>query len=371
MASQSIPSISTPEYKAFQRNFQNIILHVQGQLDSIRVLLFQEGYIHRSHLDDNKHEASETKAIQLMNLLLAKIQLDPKAFHGFIEILKNEHGRELAQSLQECYESQKRELELQLQPLTMEFPESPSTEFTSEQGCPDEPDESFPYLDLSHLSSNEKHKLKIHLRLATKKIITKFTGFVGRLRSSLDERRVPLGDIKFAILNLVPYGSDSGVYEEIRAAKLCSDVFPPAHKYISFFNYSIIEDLVAKFGSYDDKTKWDEYIREFNTFCKRSIFEVPPNVFSNSPPTTGKNFFAKCDERYVPFTLETVLTIKGILDSTFNLTSNTLQLCSISKGCVELRFSISALVADHIFPISDDQCIALGNIGIKVFTEIR
>ncbi len=361
----------------------------------MRISLFQKGYIDDSFLEDN-NETSEAKALKLLTPLLRRIQWDTSAFHGFVDILRGRglHGNEMAKALQQRYELEL-EHQQQCEPNVQQVQQPPVLdsaeslpagflcpycrrctleEFTSEQGCPDKPPEMFPFLDVTNLLPAEKDELLYQLRSATIKIKATFSTFVLRLKCSLEERRVSLNDFKFAILSLGAFHTDDTEVpildrDEITAVTEYSEVILCLQKYISFFNYEIIEDVVAKFGSDDDKKGWDEYIQEFNAFCKRSIFEVPPSVFSTRPQTTAKVFCAKCDEKQ--FTLETVLEVKGKIAKIFNLTFRALKLCSISKGCVELRFSVPASVSDRIFPISIDQRIALGNIGIQIFTDIE
>ncbi len=394
MVSRNIPSTSTPEYKTFQQNILRITLHVQEQNAFIRLPLFAKGYIHDSLLDVNPYGTltRQQHASNLVISLLRRIECNTSVFHGFIEILKSEgpSGNEIAQVLQQSYELEHHQPDLS--PVMVDSAESLPTgflcpycgrctleEFTSEQGCPEKPPENFPFLDVTRLSESERDKLFIQLKLATVTIISKYSSFVYKLRCSLDERPNPvlIGDIQFAILNLMPFRTDNTgvlpvldcIRDKIKATKFISDLFPLLDSFSSFFNYTIIEDLVAKFGSDDDKKGWDEYIQEFNAFCKSNVFEVPPHVFSAQPLPTAKVFSVKCHEELMPLTLDTVREMKRKIAKTFDLTFEALQLCSISKGCVELRFSVSASVADRIFPLSDEQRTALGKIGIQVFTE--
>ena len=71
----------------------------------------------------------------------------------------------------------------------------------------------------------------------------------------------------------------------LREEKSILDVFSALLSYTSFFHYRIIETLVIEFGTPQDGEKLKQYVAAFNRFCKRSVFEVPPNVFV----TGGKN----------------------------------------------------------------------------------
>ena len=112
---------------------------------------------------------------------------------------------------------------------------------------------------------------------------------------------------------------------------------------------------------------WKEYKNAFKTFCQRSVFEVPPNVYSTIPRKGGRKFIAMCTEG-VAATLEGVQEVKERIAKVFGLKPLALQLCLIKKGSVELHFLISAAVADHIFPVSPSQHSALSEIGVRVLS---
>ena len=79
-------------------------------------------------------------------------------------------------------------------------------------------------------------------------------------------------------------------------------------------------------------------------------------------------FAVKCTES-VASTLEGVRVIRGKIEDVLGLKVSSLQLCSILKGCMELRFILSTAVADCILPVSPANQLALKEIGVRVLVQ--
>ena len=235
---------------------------------------------------------------------------------------------------------------------------------------------SFPYLDMSGLSEAEKMDLEYQLETEAQEIIKQFADLMTDVEVSLEESKIPLDRIKSYILNLRAFTNNLGVKvldeddkQKIREAETLSAVFITLCEYVSFLNYHIIESIVNKHGSTNARRMLQDYIQAFNSFCQRSIFEVPEHIFSSD-----------CTSRKMAHVLvfkhtetggdriEEINRMIGKVASIFELQPSALQLCSIKKGCVELHFLISAAVADHIFPVSPSQGTALSEIGVRVLS---
>lgn len=80
------------------------------------------------------------------------------------------------------------------------------------------------------------------------------------IRKSLQQQEIPLDDIKDTVLSLDAFTDNIGVKvldledeKKIELAQTISKVFICLRKYISFFNYEIIEHLVQHYRPRDDK----------------------------------------------------------------------------------------------------------------------
>ena len=151
--------------------------------------------------------------------------------------------------------------------------------------------------------------------------------------------------------------------KKIEMAESVQKIFLTLRKYTSFFNYEIIERLISQYGTSDDKKMLQGYCQTLDAFCQRNVYEIPPNSFSNPRPE-AKQLVLKCTQDTL--TLHDVQAIREKAAKILHLKYSTLQLYSIEKGCIELHFLISSAVADHIFPMSPSQQLALSEIGVRV-----
>ena len=246
-------------------------------------------------------------------------------------------------------------------------------QFFSEKGCPKvEQKTSFPFLDMCALEDDAKVDLEQRLISDTRKMVFKFADWTLYLKRSLVDRAIPINEIADSVLSLEAFTEDIGqkllMKEDenaIRKAESIPVIFLTLRAYISFFNY---EHLAKHHGSPNDHSMLEEYVTAFNAFCQRSVFEVPPNVYSSKSRTDCKVFAVKCTER-VATTLKGVRGVRGKVADVLGLTPSSLQLCSVVKGCMELRFLISTAVADRILPVPPAKQRALNEIGVRVLVQ--
>ena len=249
-------------------------------------------------------------------------------------------------------------------------------EFFSEKGCPKaEQKKLFPFLDMSALEDDAKVDLEQRLISDTRKMVFKFADWTLFLKRSLVDRAIPINEIADSVLSLEAFTEDIGhkllMKEDestIRKAESIPVIFLTLRAYISFFNYEIMEHLAKHHGSPDDHSMLEEYLTAFNAFCHRSVFEVPPNVYSSKSRTDCKVFAVKCTER-VATTLEGVRGVRGKIADVLGLRACSLQLCSVVKGCMELHFILSTAVANRILPVSPAKQRALNEIGVRVLVQ--
>ena len=254
-------------------------------------------------------------------------------------------------------------------------------QFFSEEGCPklkqvstkEKKKTLFPYLDISGINEADRIDLEARLKSETKEMKLYFAKFTLKVKRSLEKLQISLIAIKDSFLSLEAFTDaigrkalDVADAQEIKVATNLSEIFIVLRKYISFFNYDIIKHIIEEHGAASDQTLLEEYLEKFHSFCRRSVFEVPENLFPSISRFTAKVFAVKCTEAVA--TMTGVEGIKEEIAKVFCLRPAALQLCSIKKGCVELHFLVSAAVADYIFPVSPSQHSALSEIGIRALS---
>ena len=97
-------------------------------------------------------------------------------------------------------------------------------------------------------------------------------------------------------------------------------------------------------------TKW-----KLDEYSKRSIFECPS--YSVSQPDYA-DLIMKI-EGTLEYNVKQLETFEARVSSIIHLFKYTLCLCSVEKGCLELRCQIPRFVEVAIFPLSQDQKEAL------------
>ena len=418
--SRALGSTSSPEYLTIRECYPHLVSVVKDSYDTIGDRLFSKGYVSRKTHNFIRMDSKmpTEKARKLLDTILDRIVYCPNVFNDFIEILEKEGPStgDLVRELREVYKT-KGECIVEPSPdqntkesdcdskgppsidsssedsfhSTTDQPESTHRQpgfvcpncgectleqFFSEKGCPKaEQKKLFPFLDMSALEDDAKVDLEQRLIFDTRKMVTKFASFTLFLEQSLEDQEIPLRKIVDCVLSLQAFTEDIGLKllekkdeEAIQQAQSVTDIFIILRSYISFFNYEIMEHLVEHHGSPDDHRRLEEYLTAFNTFCQRSVFEVPPNVYSSKSRTDCKVFAVKCTKR-VATTLESVQGVRGKMAGILGLTPSSLQLCSVRKGCMELRFLISTAVANRILPVSPAKQLALKEIGVRVLEQ--
>jgi hypothetical protein len=235
------------------------------------------------------------------------------------------------------------------------------------------PDLAFPYLVKQHLTENEKINLHARLTQDTEDIRKEFNNLLEKVRESFNKQDIDLQRMIESIEDLL---SLSSLQMEPSKTKSAGAIIRHLQqkKYISFFNCCVVQTLIAKYGTDDDKKMLSAYEAKFKKFCARSVFEVPPTVFGPPPDNDQMLAFKVTDEvpRYlhefaadisVPPSYSTVetssKTLKLSLNDTLNIQIMIAKILGIEnfgsliflgarEGCIELRFLIPSVTLDRI-----------------------
>lgn len=254
-------------------------------------------------------------------------------------------------------------------------------EFFSKAGCPKavscvtEQQQMFPSLDTNILSKQDREELEAMLVRDTSDMICLFARFRSAMIKSFEAQNLVVKRVVDFVLSLgklasiVPKALAEEDEAHLRQAKSILDVFSALLPYTSFFHYRIIEILVVEFGTPEDRQRLELYVSTFNRFCKRSVFEVPQSVFRDAvKKSDGKCFSVKYITEAIPI-LADVVVVRRKIAEILGISSWSLQLCSITDGCVCLRFWIPSNFADEVLPVSLNQQAALKEIGVRVLEE--
>lgn len=387
----AMASMSTPEYRAFQKNYTILVDTVKDDLGSICNSLFSKGLISESVRDNtrDRNKSDKEKAEKLIDTVCDKIKHKPGVFQEFLTILTDQFANDALEVLNVAFQKESESEDKQVHELT-DCEESKSSidsnspsidndefvcpycknctmhQFFTKPGCPKrkpsiESKSLFPYLDTDSLDEDTVIDLEDRLITETIEIRCKFSALTKSLIESF-KKRIPLEDIKTAVIGLVSRD------EEIRNAATIANIFTTLYfkEYISFFQYDIVEHLVNLYGSSDDKKEFAEYHRNLECYCKRNVFEVPQSIFGNNSRKDRNLIAFKCTDKVLK--LHDVRDIQRKVATILGVKSSALRLSSIKKGCVELYFQpINASMAESIFPLSATKQSDLSKLGNLLF----
>ena len=227
---------------------------------------------------------------------------------------------------------------------------------------------SFPYLNLSGLTSEQRQELKIRLQIDSQKIMIRFQELVSATIESLIRRNVPQKKLFSHVMTLRafdPVFKEPQVplfrhrFEELKAANTIYDIFQVLNDYFSFFNYQLIEHIIKALGAKKDKARLRKYKEDFIRYAERRIFECPPE-FGPVSDADHADIFVKVDSHYDDCTVGQIERFRHKLSEILQVFSQgSLRLCRVDKGCFQLRFQVPAFVQQEIFPLSREQEEAL------------
>lgn len=173
--------------------------------------------------------------------------------------------------------------------------------------------EPFPFLSTSGLSSKEKDDLLGKLIQESMEIRFKFSSLVNELEMSLLRGNI---DIDIIRDEMKYFGCRD--HDAIAAISDVSGAVGAMNESWNFCEFNLLENVLEKFGSGEDRAKLKSYKENLAEFSQRKVNECPEGVFGGS---------TKEDE--------VVLTVKK------NYTNHDVTLSDVQNLCRKLRKEIS------------------------------
>ena len=205
----------------------------------------------------------------------------------------------------------------------------------------------------------------------------RFQELVSATIKSLITRNVPLDELVSHVMTLGafdPVFKESQVplfqycFKELKTADTTPKIFLVLKDYFSFFNYDIIEHIIAALGTEEDKANLQSYKETFDQYAKQRIYECGPH-FGPVSDTDHADVFVKVDSRYDNYTVEEIKGFCNKLSETLHVSSEgALRLCRIEKGCLQLTLQVPFFVQQKAFPLSREQERALEAEGVVKLT---
>ena len=224
----------------------------------------------------------QEKATSLVIAIKEKIKLAPSRFQELIKIFSEQIcTKDIVKSLS-FHDSCEQDVDDNPQDCNMEVV-SHSQQYAVCEGRM--------YTAWVDLKPADKIDLEARLITDAEVIREEFALLCWKVRDSFEQRDIKPRTLASALLDLTINedlsDGNSGIpllkekEEALMSAKSVHDTFDVLRPHMNFFNYEILQFLIKGKGSKDDKMALSTFLKNFEEFCKRHIFEVPFTVYSN------------------------------------------------------------------------------------------
>ena len=203
-------------------------------------------------------------------------------------------------------------------------------------------------------------------------MIQKFQDLFSATTVSLKQRNISVEEI---VCHLVGLGPRPPAYKdlnlptfrrklpELTNAKTIDAAMLVIGNYCSFFNYYMIEHIINKLGTRQDKKNLDKYKKEFSQYAERLVFECPSEVGTMSEGLA--EMVVTLDRTYDDYTLSYLELFVNDLRKILNISSSAaFKLCHIAPGSLKLTFQLHHSMREDIFPLTREQEAELAKLGV-------
>ena len=231
---------------------------------------------------------------------------------------------------------------------------------------------TFHCLNLKGMSDEKRRELHQKLYAESEDMMYKFQELFTSTRDSLRKRKVPVKELTHhleCLGQLKPTFDDSGepVFRhqlpELRKSESVDEAMSIVNKYCSFFNYRMLEHIIKKLGTEQDKMKLAKYKEDFAKYGERHVFECPLEVGELSEEGQA-NMFVTLDNAFDNCNVNHLSAFVSNLQKVLNVSNITLRLCRIGPGSLKLIFQLPLFVQQAMFPLSSDQEANLVCLGV-------
>ena len=231
---------------------------------------------------------------------------------------------------------------------------------------------TFHCLNLKDMSDERRRELHQKLYADSEDMIYKFQELFTSTTDSLVKRNISAKTLARhleCLGHLKPTFDDSGEpvfrhqLSELRKSESVDDAMSVVNKYCSFFNYRMVELIIQKLGTEQDKEKLARYKEDFTKYGERHVFECPSEV-GEFYEEGQANMFVILDDSFDKCNGNHLSAFVSNLQKILNISDISLRLCRIGPGSLKLIFQLSLIVQQAIFPLSSDQEAELVCLGV-------
>ena len=281
-------STTSDPYQVMLRCNDKLITALSLDPQGISRILLAKGLI-PEHTDVQTQQSSGTsfqKATILVSTVRQMIKISPRQFYVFLDILSEQVWmKDIIEELKSYigHEYLRRDTGVQAVS-TGDHSSMDNDDHKSVSDISSNCEQKFP-----KLNSEDKAELEAQLILSADSMRKKFASLLLSVVHSLKRQGIDPRELATAILALTEY-DDPAIgkpllerdKDALMKAQTVDHAFDVLRPHMTFFNYEILEFLIEEMGSFNDKHKLQKFLQEFRRFCRRSVFEIPPNVLGHS-----------------------------------------------------------------------------------------
>ena len=286
ITSASVDSSSERAYKTIVRSHDKLVTALSNDIITMSGILLAKEFI-SAEISSKMllpNYIPQEKATILVNAVIDKIKIAPNRFDELIKIF----------SEQTCTKDVISSLASQVRHVHEQGDEDDTQDCGTEvisNGQQYTVCEGHMYTAWVSLNPADKIDLEARLIDDAEAIREEFALLCWRVRDSFEQRGIRPLTLASALLDLTiseeSSNGNSGIpllkqkEEALMSAKSVHDIFHVLRPHMNFFNYEILQFLIKGKGSKEDKTALSVFLKKFEKFCKRHVFEVPFTVYSN------------------------------------------------------------------------------------------
>ena len=161
------------------------------------------------------------------------------------------------------------------------------------------------------------------------------------------------------------------IQKDFEGIKEMTQLFKALQKYISWFNFEFIVNLVSILIT-DDRDllrKWSTYREKLKDYFKNNntqAVQIDPIQFGLLDVPDTKVMVAKVEKD--DYTLNDLYFFHKAIAEALEVPNYKFYFCTIDDGCMELKYSIPDFLYSLLFPLTNQQCHSLAEIGIIKMT---
>lgn len=229
----------------------------------------------------------------------------------------------------------------------------------------------FPILDTERLHPCKRQQYVYILQKEANEINEAFGSLFADFRDSLLKNKIDVRDViafvKSSSRIKTTAVKPSELLHKMESSNDLYDFFIVFADLCSWFNHHPLGSLIKRYGTDDDKEAYRKFTEEdMMKYLQRSVTEIPKDGLNPDIIEGSGKFKLKIDHprSHGSITGQQIIFLKGKIADALKIPIECLQLHSISKGCLELHFSIPFSFYDDVFPLADECYQALENITV-------